>query len=144
MIRRRALFALLVIALISPAAAENKKSENVQRNKQPFPTEICKIKAKEDLRSKCAGKRVRIKGEMKNVLPQGSDLNYPDISSMGGYTHKNRIDTQWGPLGLISRQPVTCQRTAMIEGVLRIAPLIGHNNVTYTNPYVQVLVFECN
>jgi len=145
-IGKKVLVILLIIGVIleTSMAVENKNSKKQAGTIKPFPTEICEVKTKEDLLEKCVGKRVKINGTMAKTILKHPNLTYPDISSMGGYTSENHIDTQWGQLGLISQKPIKCQETVEIEGILRVTSLAdeaGKDN--YKVPYVQVLVFQC-
>lgn len=134
------LILLIGIVLETNMVADNKNKPQAGQMK-PFPTEICEIKAKEDLFSKCVGKRVKVKGTIAKTVLHPKQT-YPDVSSVGGYINKAHIDTEWGQIALISQKLISCKESIELEGILRITPLFDEENKE-KHPYIQVLNFNC-
>lgn len=141
MISKQLLLIFLVGIILKTNMVADNKNKSQAGQMKPFPTEICEIKTKEDLFSKCVGKRIKVKGTMAKTVLYPKET-YPDVSSVGGYTNKAHIDTEWGQLGLISQKAINCQESIEVEGILRITPLFDEENKR-KHLYIQVLSFNC-
>lgn len=135
------LLILLTAIILETNMVANNKNKPQAGQMKPFATEVCEIKTKEDLFSKCVGKRVKIKGTIAKTVLHPKQT-YPDISSVGGYINKAHIDTEWGQIALISQKTISCKEAIELEGILRITPLFDEENKE-KHPYIQALSFNC-
>lgn len=138
------LMGVILISGMSNHDQQNNKPHNKPGPMQPFPTEICTAKTKAELAEKCEGKRVKFIGKMAQTIIAQPHLNYPDLSSAGGYINQSHIDTDLGQIVLISQKPIKCSTDIEVEGILRFAILKDSlDKKSYQDPYLQVLKVNC-